>query len=53
MRTDMRGKLYREFLPPEYQRLTYIRTEREYSGGMQYKIAIVPAFASLEGRRAA
>lgn len=53
MRTDMRGKLYREILPPEYQRLAYIRTEREYSGGMQYKKAIVPAFASLEGRRAA
>lgn len=53
MRTDRRDKLYREILPPEYQRLAYIITEREYSGGMQYKIAIVPVFASLGERRAA
>ena len=53
MITDKRYKLYREILPPEYQRLAYIITEREYSGGMQYKIAIVPAFAPLEERRAA
>lgn len=50
MRTDRKNKFYREILPSEYQRLAYIITEREYSGGIQYKIAIVPAFASLEGR---
>lgn len=53
MKTDRRGKLYKEILPSKYQRLTYIITEREYNDDIQYKIAIVPTSASLEERRAA
>ena len=53
MKTDRKGKLYIKILPPEYQQLAYIRTEREDSSGMQYKIAIVSVFALLEERRAA